>query len=131
MPSPPGIQPFEWGVICVLFGSFVSLIIYVWNDAKKRDAQDKSEMREMVSNFSARVDRAFQDLQTRLQQQGERMAVLANSQVHADKQMTDLQADVHNLDVSFVRTAEQIAMMRGRLGLSSPSGGIPAYRQGQ
>jgi hypothetical protein len=132
--SPPGLQPFEWGIICTLFGALVAIIVYVWNDAKRRDERDKQELRETLADiretikgFSTRVDGAFGTVESRLQLQGERLASLAAQQLNAEKRIDDVGQDAHGLEVSFVRMAEQVAGLRGRLGLSSPSGTMPAF----
>ena len=116
----------EWAIITALFGAIVSLIAWIWTDSRKRDASDKAEVREMIKSFSARVDGQFADIAGRLQQQGERIASLATQQASTEKRLDAVQQDAHSLEVSFVRIAEQVAGLRGRLGLASPSGGMPA-----
>jgi peptidoglycan hydrolase CwlO-like protein len=126
MPPPAGIQPFEWAIICALFVALVSLVIYIWNDAKNRDAADKLSITKALENFSVRVDKSIEDARQRvhdhaqrLQVMGERIAVLESRREDARDEQHETRAELSRLNESVSKLSSTVAQIAGRMGITS------------
>lgn len=127
------VNPQEWSILSALFAGVVSLLVYIWRDSLRRDKEDKLEIRASLDSFSRRIDGAIDDIRARLSTQasrfellGERLAVLESQRRDAEKDADGIRGELHQQTAAIQRLADQVAQLRGRLGVSSPSGGIAA-----
>jgi chromosome segregation ATPase len=138
-PTPVGFQPFEWGVICVLFVALLSLVLYIWRDSRARGEKERlategsvtalsTTLNDTVKNFSNRVDETIKDIRLNarelslaLQKLGERMAVIESRREDTRDEQQQVRNELTRLNEAMNKLGNTVARIAGQMGITQSS----------